>query len=1264
MPDQTNYEATAVAAVAQPDSGAYPALDFPVVGVGSSAGGLAAFTKFLAGIPDATGMAFVLVQHLAAQHESQLVQLLTKETRLPVSEASDGMAVEPNHVYIIPPNADLALTQGILRLTPRPAAHGLHLSIDFFLRSLARDCTSRAIGVVLSGTGSDGTLGLAEIKAAGGITFAQEPASAESAEMPASAIAAGGVDFVLTPAEIAKEIVAISHHAYLRRKPDSHDAELFPTDQVSYAATLAVLKNASHIDFTLYRDTTIKRRILRRMAVRGVPSLADYAQQLARDAAEVKVLLKDVLINVTSFFRDRVVFDAVRTLVFPNLAKEPADEAPIRIWVVACSTGQEAYSLAIELIEHLEHQSPRRALQIFATDISESSLNTARAGVYPARIEAEVSPERLRRHFSRVPEGYRVNKSLRDLCVFAKHDVTADTPFSKIDVISCRNVLIYLTPTLQARVIPTLCYTLNSGGFLILGSSETIGRSSDMFEAIDAKNRVYKKKAGACRVHPPMFATSPQLSDDPTPAKPGPPSLVDLQRAADRIVMSRYAPAGVLVDGDLNILQFRGKAADFLDPAQGQASLNLLKMVSHGLAQELARAIDEAKKQHVTVRRTGVRVRDGQRLRAIDVEISQVRLPGSTEPVMLILFEEGSPAGPLAHHEVRNEEARSEDLGSESRPAVRSDSVSTSNSTPDAEDFAQLKRELAAANDYLQSLIEENNTINDELRYAHDDTMSSNEELRCNNEEYQTAKEEVESANEELATLNEELRNRNLELTQLSNDLTNLLVGIDLPVMMLDGDLRLRRISGPTVDVLHLSATDLGRQIRGLDLGFSGASLDQTADEVMRSRASKGVEVRNHNGRWYALRVTPYRTEGDVIAGVVATYIDIDVVKRSQESLRLSGDAAKAIVETVRDPLLVLDAELRVQTANRAFIRVFGLPQEIILGQHLYGLGDNAWDIPELRRLLDDILNGSAAMDGFEVTHDFARIGRRTMLLNARLLENGAKGARMIVLAIADITEEKHITDALKSTSRELQRSNAELTQFASIASHDLQEPLRTIRSFATLLQERLGDKLVGKDQEFMAYVVNGAKRMQDMVTAILYYSQVGNQGIRATAIDLTMIAHTAIANLENKIAKAQASVTVEHLPLVTADPLLITQLLQNLVSNGVKFRSKDRPSVVAISAREEADEWVIVVADNGIGIRSQDTVRIFTLFQRAHSAAEYPGTGIGLATCKKIAERHGGRLWLESEIGVGTTVFFSLPKVTSVVAAAIETPTEPRSAT
>lgn len=1197
-----------------------PPTTFPVVCAGASAGGLVAFGRFLSRLANDTGMAFVLVQHLAPHHESQLVQLLAKDTRLPVVEAVDGMVIQPDHVYVIPPNTDLALSDGRLHLTPRSETNGLHLSIDFFMRSLARACANRAIGVVLSGTGTDGTLGLAEIKAVGGITFAQDPASAESPEMPISAIAYGCADLVLTPGEIADELVAIGRHVYLRSDPATPDADPFPHDQGGYAAVLAALKERSHIDFTLYRDTTIKRRILRRMAVRGVATLPDYLRVLGEDANETAILLKDVLINVTSFFRDRVVFDAVRTLVFPRLVNQAGKDTAIRLWVVACSTGQEAYSLAIELIEHADQEANHRPIQIFATDISESSLAMARTGIYPASIEHEVSPERLRRHFSRVPEGYRVNKSIRDLCVFARHDVTADIPFSRIDLISCRNVLIYLTPALQARVIPTLFYTLNAGGFLVLGSSETVGRASDLFDTVDARHRVYVKRAGVGRVHPPVFPGARRHTDDSAVATVRPPSIADLQRAADRIVMNRYAPAGVLVDNDLNIIQFRGRTAPFLEPAQGQASLNVLKMVPHGLAQELAKAIAEAKAQNATLRRQGVRVRDGQHLREIDVEISLVRLPGSVEPAVLVLFEEAAVrAVPV-----------------EAAPA----------GAAEAGDCAQLRQELAAANDHQLSLSEENNAINDELRFAHDEAISSNEELRCTNEELQTAKEEIESANEELGTLNEELRNRNLELTHLSNDLTNLLDGIALPVLMLGGDLRIRRISGPTSAALHLSATDLGREVRGLDLGFTGPSLDRTVDEVIASRTAKAVEIRDRSGRWYSLRVTPYRTEGDVIAGAVATYIDIDVVKRTQESLRKSGDAAIAIVETVRDPVLVLDADLRIHTVNRAFCRMFALSREKCLGQPLPLLGGGAPHSQELKRLFDGILNGGGALDDHAITHTFPGIGARTMLLNARLLEGGSGGARMIVLVIADVTERKRITDELKAASLELKRSNADLEQFASIASHDLQEPLRTIRSFATLLQERLGDRLAGREREFMDHVVNGTRRMQELITAILYYSEVGHQGLATVATDAGVVARTVVANLAGKIAQAGAAVTIGSLPTVQADATLLAQLLQNLVSNGIKFHAHDRAPVIDISSIEQVDAWVLRVSDNGIGIQPQDRVRIFKLFQRAHPGTEYPGTGIGLATCKKIVEHHGGRLWLESTPGVGTTFLFSLPKV------------------
>jgi two-component system CheB/CheR fusion protein len=501
------------------------------------------------------------------------------------------------------------------------------------------------------------------------------------------------------------------------------------------------------------------------------------------------------------------------------------------------------------------------------------------------------------------------------------------------------------------------------------------------------------------------------------------------------------------------------------------------------------------------------------------------------------------------------------------------------------------------------------------------------------------------TAERALVSANEELRSRNLALTELSAGLINLLDGIDLPVVALDGDLRVQRLAGRTAEVLHLGLEDIGRRIGSYNLGFTGPSLDAIAPAVMLAGAPQEVEVCSRLGRWYALRVVPRRDDCGAIAGVVATYIDIDAVKRSQAIRNAAGDAAQAIVETVRDPLLVLDAELRVHTANRAFFRVFRLPSQEVVGRHIFSLGNGEWNIPELKRLLEIILGGGEAMDGFEVTHGFAHIGRRTMLLNARILMGPEDRARMVVLAIADVTEEKRILEALKDTSRELLRSNADLEQFAAIAAHDLQEPLRTVSSFATLLESRSGDRLDDKGRQYMGYVISGAQRMRELIKAILVYAGVGNQGLKAEQVDSAALARLVEVSLDSKIVGARATIVFGDLPMVVADPVLLTQLFQNLVGNGLKFSCRERLPVITIAAREADGAWVFSVSDNGIGIRAEDAERIFTLFQRVHPVADYPGTGIGLATCRKIVERHGGRLWMESTLGVGTTFTFSLPQ-------------------
>jgi len=587
---------------------------FPIVGVGASAGGLEAFRQFLSHLPEKSGMAYLLVQHLDPNHASKLGELLGRSTKIPVQEATHGALVQPDHVYVIPPNTNMALADGKLVLSPRALGPGPHLPVDYLFRSLAFDRQASAIAIVLSGTGSDGTLGLCEVKAVGGITFAQEEKTAVHPGMPHSAILSGAVDFVLSCEDIARRLSILAGHPYLAPEPLEKSAEAQAEDQ--FRRILATVRAASGVDFGLYRDSTIRRRILRRMALRSQRDWAAYASQLQTDRAEIDALYHDLLINVTSFFRDPEMFDALKMSVLPEIAASKAPHAPVRVWVPGCSTGQEAYSLAMTLIEFYDDKPARPPMQLFATDLSDQrALEKARAGIYPESIEAELSPERLHRFFSRVDHGYRIDKGIRDMCVFARHNVTADPPFSHLDLISCRNVLIYLSTPLQKRVLPTFHYSLNVPGYLVLGHAETVGDSADLFELADRGNRIYMKKASAKR--PQVYFSTDMRRGIETPGAPSRsyagPGPVDFQREADRVLLNCYAPPGVLVNENLDILQYRGRTSRYLEAPPGEPVINVLKMAREGLFLELRSALHEAKKTGAPLRRGGLRVRsDGE----------------------------------------------------------------------------------------------------------------------------------------------------------------------------------------------------------------------------------------------------------------------------------------------------------------------------------------------------------------------------------------------------------------------------------------------------------------------------------------------------------------------------------------------------------------------------------------------------------------------------------------------------------------------------
>ena len=1122
-----------------------PQTTFPIVGIGASAGGLKALTSLLSAIPTDTGMGFVVIQHLDPGHESHLPSLLARHSRVPVEDAVDGCVVQPNQVYVITPNTCIAIEHGVLRIAPRVVGPAAHLAIDMFLRSLAADRPGRAIGVILSGTGSDGTFGLAAIKAAGGITFAQND-SADYDGMPLSAIGHGHVDFVLHPAEIATEIGKLGHFGFpcLNQPPSvalqsADQPEQQPADQQevvsdppAYARIIALLQTATGIDYTHYRSTTIMRRTVRRMALIPRKTLSEYADYLDKSSTEVEALARDVLINVTSFYRDHAAFAALKSQVFPLWSNDRGVDEPIRLWIVGCSTGQEVYSLAIELVEHFSGTPLGSRLQIFATDISDWALAKARHGSYPASIADEVPAERLAQYFTREESGWRINKVIRDLCVFAKHDITADTPFSRMDLISCRNVLIYLGPVLQNRVLPTFHFALKPGGFLLLGTSETLGQTSNLYATIDEKNRLYRSIAAPRRLT--VRPTAPVRIGDagmPVPPPAFSPSVNEMQRAADQILLGRFAPAGVLVTEALDIIQFRGQTNRFLQPAQGEVSLDLLTMVPFGVAEALRSALDESKRLNLSVRRDRVVHCRAQSIREIDFEVTPIRLPTSSTCYLILFEESGGESGGETGEGTREET----DVQQAALPAF-SASSSASSSAITAPGLGQheplhLRSELAAATNYVHSLVGANHALTEQLKEAQEEAQSGSEEYRSTNEELQTAKEEVESTNQELITINDELRSVN---------------------------------------------EDLGK---------------------------------------------------------------------ASAALRRSSELTSAIVDTMRYPLLVLAPNLRVESANQAFLDAFGVNRGETIGRLVYDLGNGQWNIPELRRLLEDILPSNSVFDDYEVTHDFGHIGRRTMLLNARRLQGTDDQSRLIVLVIADITERTRISQNLRDIASEQLRSNVELDQFAAVASHDLKEPLRMMSNYIDLLQRRYTPLFDEQARGYMAEVTSGAQRMTVMIDAILTYSRLGHEATGVTMTDSALALDSARDNLKIKAERAHCTIEVIALPWVLANHDQLIQLFQNLLSNALKFRSPQRPPLIRVSATTEKEQWIFAVTDNGIGMEAASFGRIFELFHRAHADHGVQGCGIGLATCKKIIDHHKGRIWVESTLGVGSTFFFSLPR-------------------
>lgn len=902
---------------------------FPIVGIGASAGGLAAFAAFFSGMPADVdpGMAFVLVQHLAPDHESLLTELIQRTTRMKVVEVQDGMVVQINCVYIIPPNRDMAFMHGALHLLEPAAARGHRLPIDYLFCSLAQDQLERAIGIVLSGSGSDGTLGVRAIKEGGGMVMAQNPASCDFDSMPHSALATGFVDYELPPAEMPAQLIAYTSHAF-GRPPRTAAAVLQQSENVLKKIFVLLRIQTGH-DFSQYKSTTIYRRIERRMAVHQVETLDAYVQYLQQTASEVEALFRDILIGVTSFFRDPEAFAALESQVIPKLFEGKAPGSVVRVWSTGCSTGEEAYSIAILLQERLEALKQNYRVQVFATDIDSRAIATARCGRYPASIAQNMTPKRLSRFFIPEPDGsaYRVHKGIRDLLVFSEQDLIKDPPFSKLDLISCRNLMIYLDAELQKKLIALFHYALNPGGVLFLGTSETVGDFADLFATLERKAKLYQRKEdfqGAQRAALGRFLSPIKPKDAGSPV-PGPGGLAptvkfSLRELTEQTLLQQVDKVAALVNAHGDVLYLHGRSGMYLEPAPGEAGIsNILKMARDGLRRDLTTALHKVASSGERASVTGLRVKTNGYFTIVNLTVCPVAQGPAValeSPLYLVILEQAPPPG-LAQA-TQATQAAPEDKSGHS-PVAHPDAINAQ--------IAELSEELQAKEEYLHAANEELETANEELKSSNEELQSVNEELQSSNEELETSKEELQSINEELTTVNTELQTKVGDLSRANNDMNNLLAGTGIGTIFVDHSLRILRFTPAATVIVNLILSDVGRPVGHIVSNLVGYDrLLADVQAVLNTLIPREVDVQTTEGRFFTMRILPYRTLDNVIEGAVITFIEITEIVRTREDLRKANALLRlaVVVRDATDAVTVQDLEGRIIAWNPGAERLYG----------------------------------------------------------------------------------------------------------------------------------------------------------------------------------------------------------------------------------------------------------------------------------------------------------------------------------------------------
>jgi two-component system, chemotaxis family, CheB/CheR fusion protein len=1187
---------------------------FPVVAVGASAGGLEAVTQLLSRVPAKSGIAIVLVQHLAPKHDSSLVALLSRVSKMPVSEVVKSTPVEANQVYVIPPGKDLIYDRRKLFLKNRDENHGLHMPVNRFMESLAKHEAHLGIGVVLSGTGSDGALGLRAIKATGGITFAQTEDSAKFDGMPHAAIATGCTDFVLPPAQIGEKLIRIARHPYMARIARRPMEETVNDEALQ--GILHLLRSTTGSDFTQYKTGTIIRRIRRRMMLQKSRNLIEYAKFLAHHPDEAAALHEDILIHVTGFFRDAPVFEILKKKVFPLILEARQPDAAVRIWVPGCATGEEVYSLAICLLECMKDKADGVTIQLFGTDVNELSLERARSGVYTSNQVKDVSPRRLKRFFVKLDRGHQIRKDIRERCVFAKQNVFEDPPFSRLDLISCRNVLIYLGPKLQNRVIPIFHYALKPSGLLLLGGAETITSHSALFAPVDRSCRIYSRKPGASRL---AFERRSEEQVAQARSQSPPARVEDLAgklAGAETVLLAKHGPAAVLVSSDLEILQFSGRTSAFLDPATGPASLSLAKMARDSLVWEIRSAIQKSRKTGAPVRTTRIPIASNGSTRDASVEVIPLPARSGEERNFWVVFEASAekdiPAGSQA-------------TAAGGAPPGRKPSERRA--------VARLQHELEQTRARMDEIIRDQEATNEELQSANEEILSRNEELQSFNEEMETAKEELQSSNEELTTLNEELEHRHSELSQLNSDLSNLFISLEIPVLILERDLRIRRFSPAAGTLLNLMPADIGRPVSDMRFSATIPELGRDSGEVMISGKRSEHQILELDGSSYSLRIHPYRVGEGHIEGAVVALVNISALQRASEAIEGARRYAESIIEAVQESLVVLDSALHVRSANRSFYETFQATPKSTVGNLIYDLGNGQWNISPLRSLLDKVQSDDAPLSSLEVEHDFPLIGRKTIVLRARKFRSPKGGMPLILLSIQDETDRREAELAASRSgvmSARLMRVQDDERRRVARELHD-----STAQSLAGLMMNmnQLSRMLQKSDPKILATLAESRALADESIREIRTISYLLHPPLLEEA-GLASALRWFIDGFGNR-SKIRVKLAIPpRMPrLVAATELALFRIAQEGLTN-VHHHSGSKSAQVEIAIT--SSQVILQIGDRGKGLPAD--------IWKAQGGISRT-LGVGIASMRERVKELGGTLEFESSRR-GATLRATLPLV------------------